>query len=457
MIRADLQRAARWTDGVLRGTDASFEGVSTDTRTLQPGRLFIALRGPNFDAHDRIADAVTGGAAGAVVDREVECTLPTIMVADTRHALGALAGAWRLEFDIPLIAVTGSNGKTTTKEMVATILAQAGPALATTGNLNNDIGLPLTLLALAPEHRHAVVEMGANHPGEIANLCRIARPTISVITNAARAHLEGFGSIESVARAKGEIIAGLAEGGTAIINADDPYVGLWRELAREHRLLTFGLSDNADIRATQIQSRWDEEGGATRFELHAKHGEVPVALRFVGRHMVINALAAAAAGLAAGLDLGTVADGLAAARPVAGRLRLLRPVPGLIVVDDCYNANPDSVAAALDVLAEMPGERWFVFADLLEIGADGERLHREVGERARSRGVTRLLTVGSAARNASAAFGGEHFDDLDALMGALSLPADREVTVLVKGSNAMGLSRVVQMLQGTAPLAAEVG
>jgi UDP-N-acetylmuramoyl-tripeptide--D-alanyl-D-alanine ligase len=457
MIRTDLSRASAWMDGRLIGADAHFDGACTDTRSMTPGQLFIALRGPNFDAHDKLADAVDAGAVGVVTEREIGCGLPQIVVDDTRRALGALAAGWRLAFDLPLIAITGSNGKTTTKEMVAAILSQAGSTLATRGNLNNEIGLPLTLLALAPEHRYAVVEMGANHPGEVAALCGIARPTIGVITNAARAHLEGFGSIEGVAQAKGEIFSGLAEGGTAVINADDEYASLWRDLARDRRVLSFGFSEGADIRATQMQSRWDEDGGATRFELHAKRDDVPVTLNFVGRHMVADALAAAAAGLAAGLDLGTVADGLAAARPVAGRLRLLRPLPQLTILDDCYNANPDSVAAALDVLADFPGERWFVFADLLEIGTDGDRLHREVGELAQRTGVTRLMTVGDAARHASTAFGGEHFADVPALLAALESPAGREVTVLVKGSNAMGLGRVVQQLMRAAPAAAEVG
>ena len=446
MIRTELSRAAAWMGGRLVGDDLRFEGVSTDTRTMTPGQpsgpLFVALRGPNFDAHDKLADAAAAGAVATVTEREIGSGLPQIIVDDTRHALGMLAATWRLEFDLPLVAITGSNGKTTTKEMIAAIFAQAGPTLATRGNLNNEIGLPLTLLSLAPEHRYAVVEMGANHPGEIAALCGIARPTIGVITNAARAHLEGFGNIEGVA---------------AIINADDEYAPLWRELACDRRVLTFGFSDHADIRATQIQSRWDEEGGATRFELHAKHGDVLVALHFVGRHMVADALAAAAAGLSAGLDLGTVADGLAATRPVAGRMRLLRPMPELTVLDDCYNANPDSVAAALAVLADFPGERWFVFADLLEIGSEGERLHREVGELAQRSGVTRLMTVGDAARYASEVFGGEHYTDVPALLMALALPAGHKIAVLVKGSNAMGLNRVVQRLMDSAPLAAEVG
>jgi UDP-N-acetylmuramoyl-tripeptide--D-alanyl-D-alanine ligase len=462
MIVADLQRAARWMGGRLvhaSGGEAEFEGVSTDTRSLTVGQLFFALRGPNFDAHDKLSEAVSAGAKALVTEREVDAGVPCIVVDDTRRALGALAAAWRLQFDLPLVAITGSNGKTTTKDMVAAIFSQAGPTLATTGNFNNEIGLPLTLLNLAPHHRYAVVEMGANHAGEIAALCEIARPTIAVITNAARAHLEGFGSVEGVAQAKAEIFEGLAEGGTAIINADDAFAASWRERAKDRRILSFGLGDHADIHASQIESRQDEEGGATRFELHAKRGEVSVALRFVGQHMVQNALAAAAACLAAGLDLSTVADGLAVARPVPGRLQLLRPTARLTVLDDCYNANPDSVAAGLAVLAEMHGERWFVFGDLLEIGPDGERLHREVGQLAARSGVTRLLTVGEAARHASEAFGGagEHYIDAPSLLAALDLPTDRDVAVLVKGSNAMGLDRVVKQLTHTAPPAAEVG
>jgi UDP-N-acetylmuramoyl-tripeptide--D-alanyl-D-alanine ligase len=459
MIRTDLERAAAWMNGRLLGGNKTFEGVFTDTRAPVAGGLFFALRGPNFDAHDKL-DEAAAGAAALVVERELSADVPLIVVDDTRRALGALAAAWRLEFDLPLIAITGSNGKTSTKEMVAAILSQAGPTLATSGNFNNEIGLPLTLLNLTSAHRYAVVEMGANHPGEIAALCAITRPTIGLITNAARAHLEGFGNVEGVARAKGEIFTALAEGGTAIINADDDYAPLWREQALERRVLSFGLGESADIRASQIQSRWDEEGGATRFELHAKRGDVPVTLRFVGQHMVLNALAAAAAGIAAGLDLGTVADGLVNARPVPGRLQILRPTKHLTVLDDCYNANPDSVAAALAVLAEMPGERWFVFADLLEIGAESERLHHEVGDLAASSGVTRLITVGEAAQHACAAFGAEgseHYKDVPSLLASLSLPLEHEIAVLVKGSNAMGLSRVVRQLVQAAPMTAEVG
>jgi UDP-N-acetylmuramoyl-tripeptide--D-alanyl-D-alanine ligase len=444
MMRLRLSEAAAATGGTRSGEDVAFAGCGMDSRTLPAGALFVALPGARTDGHDFLAAARARGAAAALVSRPVAVDLPTVRVADTRRALGDLAAAWRRRVPVPLVGITGSNGKTTVKEMTAAILGRLGPTLATAGNLNNDLGVPLTLARLGPEHRFAVVEMGANHPGEIARLCAIAAPGVSVITQCAPAHLEGFGSVAGVARAKGEIVAGLPPDGLAVLNADDPFLDLWRDLAGARRVVTFGLERPADLSA-----RWTADRDGSRVEMTTPGGEVSLRLPLPGRHNVANALAAAAVGLALGASLEEVADGLASVRAVEGRLQL-RELGGLSVLDDTYNANPGSLAAALQVLATLPGARWLVMGDMGELGEGAAALHREAGARARQAGVGHLYGVGPLTRHAIEAFGsgGRHFEDHATLVAALRAEATAPAAVLVKGSRAMGMERVVQALAG---------
>jgi len=442
-IQTTLTRAAAWMGAEQKGEDRPFAGVSTDSRAMPPGALFIALRGPRFDGHDHAPEAVAAGAAAVVTERPLSIAAPQLLVPDTRRALGALAAAWRRACPVRVVAITGSNGKTTVKEMCAAILSQAGPVLATRGNLNNEIGVPLTLLRLSPEHRHAVVEMGANHAGEIGMLTGLARPDAALITNAAAAHLEGFGSLEGVARAKGEIYSGLEEQGVALINADDPFAPLWRELAAGHRVMTFGLREPADIAAA---ARLD--GAGAQMSLRLPDGEQPVRLALLGRHNVQNALAAAAAAAALGIDRRAIAAGLAQMRPVAGRLAPRPGSQGAHLIDDSYNANPASLGAALEVLAACEGRRYLVLGDMAELGAEAEALHRRAGEQARAAGIDRLYATGRLSRLAAERFGsgGHFFAHQEALIEALRSELSPEVTVLVKGSRAARMERVVAAL-----------
>ncbi|MFO1436267.1 MAG: UDP-N-acetylmuramoyl-tripeptide--D-alanyl-D-alanine ligase [Gammaproteobacteria bacterium] len=449
MIAMRLSDASIPLQAELHGGDVPFVGVSTDTRTIRAGQLFVALRGPNFDAHEFVGAAADAGAVAAVVESEPKAAIPFLRVSDTRAAMGTLASAWRQEFSLPLVAVTGSNGKTTVKEMVAAILAQCGTVLSTKGNLNNDVGVPLTLFNLGAEHRFAVIEMGANHPGEITRLCEIAKPTIAVITLCAPAHLEGFGSIEGVARAKGEIVTGLPADGVAVLNAEDPYLDLWRKLAGNRRVITFGVSASADFNARLHGAGAPERN---RFTLVAPSGEVEIELALLGRHNVMNALAAAACAYAAGADLNAIRAGLAVMHAVKGRLVTKMGVHGARLIDDTYNANPASLRAAIDVLVKYPGQHWLVLGDMGELGTDAQALHHEAGAEAKALGVQRLFAIGSLSRATVAAFGngGEHFTDMDALVSRLrdelAHHSAERVTVLVKGSRAMQLERVVEAI-----------
>lgn len=425
-------------------TDVAFTGVSTDTRSIAPGNLFVALQGPNFDAHDFIVQAEAKGAAAVMLQRPVTTRLPTLLVDDTRLALGRLGAARRAAFDIPVVGVTGSNGKTTVKEMTGAILGRRGDVLITQGNLNNDIGMPQTLLRLGLCHRYAVIEMGANHPGEIAYLTALARPTVAVINNAGPAHLEGFGSIEGVARAKGEIYQGLSAGGVAVINAEDAHAHIWEALNTARRVLRFGISATAEVRAVAIQEGPD----GSSFRLLAPAGEVDVRIVLPGRHNILNALAASACALAAGASLHDVSEGLAHLDPVKGRLRSRRGKGGARVIDDTYNANPASLAAAIAVLAAAPGRRILVIGDMRELGPEGVALHRQAGEAARVAGIDRLYATGELSRAAIAAFGlaGQHFSDHAALTQALMPELGADTTILVKGSRSMHMERVVEAL-----------
>ncbi len=474
-----LFRAAAHAGGSLHGPDCHFSGVGTDSRADCRGQLFVALRGACFDGHDYVVSAREAGAVAAMVDHPLPVDLPQWVVEDTRLGLGRLAAAWRDRFPGRVIAITGSNGKTTVKEMMAAILARVGRVRATQGNLNNDIGMPLTLLG-AREEDFLVLELGANHPGEIGYMTDIARPDLALITNAGRAHLEGFGSVEGVARAKGEIVRGLSDRGVLVVGGDSPYLPLWRTLAGGRRVLTFALSGAADLLAERaaIRVSWNQEGFRTDFEVVAggpetrtraqsavaaenqSSGALPAAaadllsdsgmrlgLQLAGEHNVRNALAAVAAALALGLDADAIRDGLAALRPVKGRL-CPRRCRGLGIIDDSYNANPDSLAAAIQVLAALSGRRWLVLGDLGELGAETPRLHAEIGASARDAGVDRLLSVGTWSAAASQAFGegARHFDDQGALLDYLQVELRADDRVLVKGSRLARMELVVEAL-----------
>lgn len=447
MIAWQLSQVAAAVGGRLLGADCRIAGVSTDTRAVAAGQLFIALRGERFDAHDFLETAVTAGAAALLVAdaARVPAGASAVLVDDTRLALGRLAAAWRRQFSLPVIAVTGSNGKTTTKEMIAAVLKVAfGEAvLATRGNFNNDIGLPLTLLGLDATHRAAVIEMGMNHPGEIGYLTRIGAPTVALVTNAQRAHLEGMRGLDEVAREKGTIFAGLPADGVAVINADDAYAGFWREQVGAQPVRSFGIDQSADVRANLRQ-----HGLETLVTLTAAEGEVEFTLAIPGRHNACNALAAAAACLAAGLPLSAVAEGLATFGGVKGRLQLRQGRNGAQILDDTYNANPDSVRAGIDVLAATIGRKVLVLGDMGEIGEASGQYHDEIGGYAKSQGIDRLFALGDASQQAVRNFGdgARHFCNVDKLIGAVDKELGPDTTVLVKGSRFMKMERVADAL-----------
>lgn len=439
------------------GEDRAFASVCTDTRKLEPGALFVALRGPNFDGHDFVASAARQGAAGALVARPMPVDVPQLVAPDPLAALAVFARAWRRQFDIPLIAVTGSNGKTTTKELIGAILSRRGAGLVTRGNLNNHIGVPLTLLELRPSHRWAVVEMGASGPGEIAHLAQIAEPTIGLVTNAGAAHLEGFGNLQGVANGKGELFRALPSQGVAVINADDAFAAQWRDACSAGRILSFGFEQPADFMAHKVRSGGDASGFHVEFELAAPEGKRPATLALGGLHNLRNALGAAAAASAAGASLEQIVAGLAEARAVAGRLELKPALNGAFLVDDSYNANPSSLKAGLDAFASLGGRRWLVLGDMLELGAGVDELHAEVGRYARQAGIERLLTVGRHSPAAVAAFGpgGQSYESVDALVAEARRALEPGVAVLIKGSRANRLERVSAALGRTADAAAE--
>jgi UDP-N-acetylmuramoyl-tripeptide--D-alanyl-D-alanine ligase len=436
--------------GRLKGADGPYSSVSTDTRTLGKGALFIALRGPNFNGNEFVGAALAAGAAGALVDREQPVALPQIVVGDTQAALERAGHGWRAQFNIPLVGVAGSNGKTTAKEMTAAILGQVGNCLATRGNLNNHIGVPLTLLRIDATHRFAVVEMGANRGGEVAALVRIARPTVGLITNAGAEHLEGFGSIEGVARAEGEMVEGLAPSATAVINADDDFADLWRALTNA-RVVTFGLDAAADFKAVDVRTTIGPEGFLTHFTLVCPLGSAAIELYMGGRHNIANALAAAAAACAAGAGLQHIIAGLGAMRAVAGRLQFKKALGGAWIIDDSYNANPSSMRAGIEVLAELEGTKWLVIGDMAELGDFAPAAHTEIGEFARAHGVERLFAMGGLAKRAVDSFGAgaQWYPDTQALSGALVqvlASAAPNVRMLIKGSRVNRLERVVDTL-----------
>ena len=426
--------------------DAVFTRVVTDTRQLATGDLFVALSGEKFDAHQFLAEARARGAVGALVSRPVDDALPQVLVPDTLIALQTYAAHWRRTLGLPVVGVTGSNGKTTTKQMLAAVFAARGPVLATVGNLNNHIGVPLTLLSLRRTHRTAVIEMGANHAGEIDLLTRLAQPQIGVVTQAGDAHLEGFGSREGVARAKGELFAGLAEGGIAVINHDDVYCPLWRELAAGRSIITFGLTERADVHALNIAS--SPTGSA--FDLNTPSGRTEVELPLPGRHNVANALGAAACAIALGMDVEDIARGLASVQNAGGRLAWKTTPQGARLLDDSYNANPTSLRAGLDLLASLPGRRIAILGGMAELGPDSAALHREAGAYAKHIGIQHCYTLGPRAAEAATGFGSgaQAFDDVQTLADAARAQLDNNTVVLVKGSRSAGMERVVAALTG---------
>jgi UDP-N-acetylmuramoyl-tripeptide--D-alanyl-D-alanine ligase len=456
----DAAMAAQAISAKLHGDSAGFHGVTTDTRTLVPGDLFVAIQGPRFDGHDFVREAFERGAAAAIVagDRVAQLRQrapgggpgPVLAVDDPIEALGALAAFWRRRFSIPIAAVVGSNGKTTVKEMIAAIMrAHFGEEriLSSAGNLNNAIGLPLTLLRLRESHVAAVVEIGMNHPGETLALAKITLPTLGVINNAQREHQEFMKSVADVAAEHASLLGAMADGGVAVINADDDFAPFWREVVarRNAEGANIALRDFGLRGAAAVTARYRSEGWGSVVEAISPEGSVEFALRLPGRHNVTNALAAIAAAGAIGASLYASARALASFQPIAGRLQTSAGFGGATIIDDTYNANPDSVRAAVAVLAHAPHAKWLVLGDMGEIGGQGVAFHREIGEYARAAGVDRLLTVGELASNAADAFGpgGTHFDNVDSLAAELLSSLTADVTVLVKGSRFMRMERVV--------------
>ncbi len=450
-----LTQAAGWMSGVRaeRIEGVTVARVHTDSRSLQAGDLFVALRGERFDANLFIEQAAAQGATAVLCEPAGEAAaraanLPALIVPDSRIALGELATGWRRQFSLPLIAVTGSNGKTTVTQMVASILrAHAGDAAhATQGNLNNDIGVPLTLLGLRQHHSISVVELGMNHPGEIAYLARLVQPTVALVNNAQREHQEFMHTVQAVAEENGAVLQALPADGVAVYPQDDAYTALWDGLAGERARCCFALVAG-EVHAAVVV--W--HAGAWQFTLRTPEGTAPVNLHIAGRHNVKNALAAAACALSAGVPLTAVAQGLQAFEPVKGRSRALSLDGGRIsLVDDTYNANPDSARAAIEVLAELPGPRLLVLGDMGEVGNRGPEFHAEVGAYAAERGIESLFTLGEMSLHAHRAFGaarGQHFADMTALQGAVAAVWRSAGSILVKGSRFMQMERVVQTLQ----------
>ncbi|WP_263219732.1 UDP-N-acetylmuramoyl-tripeptide--D-alanyl-D-alanine ligase [Pseudomonas atacamensis] len=433
----------------LIGADASFDGVSIDSRAIQPGQLFIALTGPRFDGHDYLNDVAGKGAVAALVEREVaDSALPQLLVKDTRQALGQLGALNRAAFTQPVAAVTGSSGKTTVKEMLASILRTRGPVLATRGNLNNDLGVPLTLIELAPEHTSAVIELGASRLGEIAYTVGLTKPHVAILNNAGTAHVGEFGGPEKIVEAKGEIIEGLAADGIAVLNLDDKAFGIWKTRAAGRQVLTFALSNSeANFHASDLAT---DARGCPAFNLHTPEGSERVQLNLLGTHNVANALAAAAAAHALGVSLFGIATGLGAVQPVKGRTVAQLAKNGMRVIDDTYNANPTSMCAAVDILAGFSGRTVLVLGDIGELGDWAEQGHRDVGEYARGK-VSALYAVGPNMVHAVNAFGeqAQHFGTQAELIQALAAEQDTNTTILIKGSRSAAMENIVAALCGS--------
>jgi UDP-N-acetylmuramoyl-tripeptide--D-alanyl-D-alanine ligase len=449
-LLSELATALNWQ---LLGKDVAFSRINTDTRSIQSGDLFVALKGEHFDAHDFADQAVAAGAVALVVDRALALEVPQLIVANTRIALGHIAEYNRTFFGGTVFAITGSSGKTTVKEMLAEILSGAGQVLATKGNLNNDIGVPLTLLRIAPSDQYAVIEMGASGPDEIAYSAGLSHPDIALISNAMGAHLEGFGSLQGVVEAKGEIYDGLSATGIALVNADDPHASQWIQRIGSKPLLTFGMDCEADINAVDVQV---SDNGCYRFTVLYGELSEKVQLKVMGRHNVMNALAAVALVVAAGLPLSLAAQGLERFTAVKGRMCGLPGVNGARIIDDSYNANPGSVKAAIQALKELKGERVFILGDMGELGSDAEEMHRDIGQFAAELNIDKLLAVGLLSKAAVEGFQSfknvasqqvaEHFVDQNALVEKVLPRLHENMVVLVKGSRSAEMDKVVTRL-----------
>ena len=459
-MRATLcQLLPHVTGAVLVGADVAFDGVSTDSRKLPAGALFVALRGEIFDGHDFLPRVIGTDVTAVLAEKLPDgWTLPALLVPDTLVALGQIAHFWRSQFSVPVLGVTGSNGKTTVKEMIAAVLAAAhgeDGRLATRGNLNNEIGVPLTLFRMGPQHRAAVIEMGMNHPGEIGRLSAIAAPTLALVNNAQREHQEFMHTVEAVARENGAALAGLAADGVAVFPHDDEFTPLWRELSGARKVLTFGLTKDADVSCTYRAGDFGSDMFVT-VRTGAEPLQFFVGLQAAGAHNVMNALATVACTYGAGIAASDIKRGLESFAPVSGRLQKKMGANGSIVIDDSYNANPDSVRAAIDVLAQAPAPRVLVLGDMGEVGTQGRQFHEEIGAYAVSKGIEHVLATGDLARhlllpNAPHI---EHFAHFDALLAALDshlarLSGPSPVTVLIKGSRFMKMERAVQHLIGS--------
>ena len=439
MIHMSLSQAADLLECGPLQSDIAFTGITTDSRQITPGMLFAALPGQTFDGHDHVEQAMQRGAVAALVSRSVETDLPKLKVADVLVALGTLAGSWRMECPAKVVGITGSNGKTTVKEMVASILRQQGKILATDGNFNNELGLPLTLFNLEKTHDYAVLEMGASNPGDIAYLASIARPDVGLVTNIGPAHLQGFINEEGVALAKGELFAALPVNGTAVINADEPWLELWQGINQAGTIYYFGGDEESHIRAIH-------EGDKTLVTTPV--GDYQLNLPLPGEHNLSNALAATAVCLALDVPLANIKAGLETVKPVPGRLSLVSSKSGWTVIDDTYNANPASLYAALQVLSKQGGEPWLVLGDMKELGADSKKMHAELGDAARSLGVKRLFALGDASVATVSAFGemATHYSSREGLIEDLRSQLTPGVACLVKGSRSMGMEHVVNAI-----------
>ncbi len=477
-MQLSLEQLARWLGQPVvhpvAGAETTIRGVTTDSRAVSLGNLFVALRGERFDAHDFLDTVAAQGAAAVVVERlPPGLTVPAIVVDDSRVALGTIARHWRQQFDIPVIAVTGSNGKTTVKEMIAAILAAAfgeANSLATRGNFNNEIGVPLTMFRLESQHQAAVVELGMNHPGEIAVLAEIARPSLALVNNAQREHQEFMATVEAVARENGAVFTSLPDDGVAVFPLEDEHAWVWQEIIQARglqRVLSFGLSAQADVSASYTVQQFGSLMAVTaRLDAASAPLQFQIQLAAVGAHNVRNALAACACALGVGIDAAAIVRGLQAFAPVNGRLQRKTAHSGALVIDDTYNANPDSVRVAIDVLAQAAAPRVMVLGDMGEVGNEGQQFHEEIGAYARTQGIEQLFGLGDAMQYAIQAFNRDgadgsklaiaarHFDQIDALNAAVQAAAVAGATILVKGSRFMKMERVVQHLvgaQSTAP------
>ncbi|CCJ73688.1 UDP-N-acetylmuramoylalanyl-D-glutamyl-2,6-diaminopimelate--D-alanyl-D-alanine ligase [Cronobacter condimenti 1330] len=442
-----MSQLAAVLQGELHGADADVEAVTTDTRTLTPGCLFVALKGERFDAHDFAAQAQAGGAGALLVSRKLDIDLPQLVVADTRLAFGELAAWVRQQVPARVVALTGSSGKTSVKEMTAAILSECGNTLYTAGNLNNDIGVPMTLLRLTPEHQYAVIELGANHQGEIAWTVSLTRPEAALVNNLAAAHLEGFGSLAGVAKAKGEIFTGLPENGIAILNADNNDWLNWQSIIGNRKVWRFSPNlESSDFSATHIHIT----SHGTEFTLRTPTGDVDVLLPLPGRHNIANALAASALASAVGAPHDAIKAGLAKLKAVPGRLFPVALAENQLLLDDSYNANVGSMTAAVQVLSEMPGYRVMVVGDMAELGDEAEACHQQVGEAAKAAGIDKVLSVGTLSEGISRASGvGEHFQNKQAVVARLKTLISEHsiITLLVKGSRSAAMEEVVRALQ----------